>query len=148
MGGAYNTSGLLEQNRALLRAADEDVAIAVSTLRPVVDFIVAAQRDYNSTGSSSVSKLTTNSSSVTAQLGADWLIWDNGARRLSVDASRETVLATRQSLVVIEQNVLLRAVAAYFNVLLQSENVALQRNNLRLLGEELRAAQDRFDVGE
>lgn len=146
--GAYNTSGLLEQNRALLRAADEDVAIAVSTLRPVVDFIVAAQRDYNSTGSSSVSKLTTNSSSVTAQLGADWLIWDNGARRLSVDASRETVLATRQSLVVIEQNVLLRAVAAYFNVLLQSENVALQRNNLRLLGEELRAAQDRFDVGE
>ncbi|MEY8843182.1 transporter, partial [Cribrihabitans sp. XS_ASV171] len=35
--GAYNTSGLLEQNRALLRAADEDVAIAVSALRPIID---------------------------------------------------------------------------------------------------------------
>ena len=148
MVGAYNTSGLLEQNRALLRAADEDVAIAASTLRPVVDFIVAAQRDYSTTGSSSVAGVTTNTTSVTAQLGLDWLIWDNGARRLSLDAARETVLATRQSLVAVEQNILLRAVAAYFNVVLQSENVALQRNNLRLLGEELRAAQDRFDVGE
>ena len=27
---AYNSSGLLEQNRALLRAADEDVAVAAS----------------------------------------------------------------------------------------------------------------------
>jgi hypothetical protein len=36
---AYRNSNLLEQNRAVLRAADEDVAIAVSALRPVVDFI-------------------------------------------------------------------------------------------------------------
>ena len=30
---AYNSSGLLEQNRALLRAADEDVAVAASEMR-------------------------------------------------------------------------------------------------------------------
>ncbi|MFZ9073863.1 MAG: transporter, partial [Paracoccaceae bacterium] len=30
---AYNSSGLLEQNRALLRAADEDVAVAASAMR-------------------------------------------------------------------------------------------------------------------
>ena len=39
--GAYNTSGLLEQNRALLRAADEDVAIALSALRPIINWTVA-----------------------------------------------------------------------------------------------------------
>jgi outer membrane protein len=36
--GAFNHSGLLEQNRALLRAADEDVAIATASLRPILNF--------------------------------------------------------------------------------------------------------------
>ena len=34
---AYENSGLLEQNRALLRVADEDVAIAAAALRPIVN---------------------------------------------------------------------------------------------------------------
>ena len=38
MVSAYNTSGLLEQNRAVLRAADEDVATAASQLAPVVSW--------------------------------------------------------------------------------------------------------------
>ncbi|MDZ4123948.1 MAG: hypothetical protein U1E02_07190, partial [Hydrogenophaga sp.] len=33
---AYRNSNLLDQNRALLRVADEDVAVAVAALRPVV----------------------------------------------------------------------------------------------------------------
>ena len=35
---AYRHSALLDQNRAVLRAADEDVATAMSALRPVVDW--------------------------------------------------------------------------------------------------------------
>src|SRR5690606_19143018 len=35
---AYRNSNLLEQNRAVLRAADEDVASAVSNLRPVLQW--------------------------------------------------------------------------------------------------------------
>ena len=38
MSAAYNNSGLLEQNRALLRAADEDVAQAAAALRPVANW--------------------------------------------------------------------------------------------------------------
>ena len=38
MVSAYNTSGLLEQNRAVLRAADEDVASAASQLAPIVSW--------------------------------------------------------------------------------------------------------------
>src|SRR6056297_2306183 len=40
---AYRNSNLLDQNRALLRAADEDVATQVSALRPTLDFIVGYQ---------------------------------------------------------------------------------------------------------
>ena len=38
MVGAYSTSGLLDQNRAVLRAADEDVATAASSLAPVISW--------------------------------------------------------------------------------------------------------------
>jgi len=146
--GAYNTSGLLEQNRAVLRSADEDVALAVSSLRPVVDFILRASRTFNATGSDLVARTVTNRSGLTAQFSATWLLWDGGETRLSIEEAKERVLATRQQLLGIEQQILLRAAGAYVDVLLQQENVLLRRNNLRLLGEELRAAQDRFDVGE
>ncbi|MFV2038430.1 MAG: transporter, partial [Paracoccaceae bacterium] len=43
---AYRHSGLLEQNRALLRAADEDVAQTIAALRPVLRY--AASSSYSS----------------------------------------------------------------------------------------------------
>lgn len=146
--GAYNSSGLLEQNRALLRAADEDVAIAVSALRPVVDFILRANRSFNATGTDFSPRNVTHRSGLTTQFSATWLLWDNGRTRLSVEESKETVLATRQTLLGIEQQVLFAAASAYVDILLQQETVSVRRNNLRVLREELRAAQDRFDVGE
>jgi outer membrane protein len=150
--GAYNTSGLLEQNRALLRAADEDVAIAVSSLRPIIDWTVRATRRLNESGilvtASSLLETTSQSSKLFAGLTLDFLVYDGGAANLGVQGAKESVLATRQALVDIEQRILLRAVAAYMNVLLQGENVSLRINNVRVLGEELRAAQDRFEVGE
>nr|WP_306456283.1 TolC family outer membrane protein [Falsiruegeria litorea] len=145
--GAYNTSGLLEQNRALLRAADEDVAIAVSALRPIIDFSVRVQRALvNSETNSLVTQ--TRTSTFFSGLEFTQLLYDGGASILAKQAAQETVLATRQTLLEVEQSILLRAVAAYMDVLLQEENVVLRQNNVRVLGEELRASQDRFEVGE
>ncbi len=145
--GAYNTSGLLEQNRALLRAADEDVALAVSALRPIIDWTTRVTRTLSESRTFSFPR-TSQSSTFFTGLTFDLLIYDGGATKFGVEAAKETVLATRQTLVEIEQGILLRAVAAYMNVLLQTENVSLSNNNVRVLGEELRAAQDRFEVGE
>ncbi|WP_233155192.1 TolC family outer membrane protein [Sedimentitalea arenosa] len=145
--GAYNTSGLLEQNRAVLRAADEDVATAVASLRPVVQFVaraIASNSSFNT--SNSFGELAT--SRITTDLEATMTLFDNGVRRITVQAAKELVLATRQSLLSFEQRVLFRAVTAYIDVILQTENVSLRENNVRVLGEELRAAQDRFEVGE
>ena len=146
--GAYETSDLLSQNRALLRAADEDVAIALSALRPVLDFIGTVSRSSTKTESGGVPTVDRTLSSSTLALSASMLLYDNGRSRLNTQAARELVLATRASLLSIEQQVLLRAVTAYMNVLRAQEFVQLRQNNLRLLTEELRAAQDRFDVGE
>ncbi len=146
--GAYQTSDLLTQNRALLRAADEDVAIALSALRPVLDFIATVSRTSTKTESQGVTTFDRTLSSSTFGLNASLLLYDNGRSRLNTQAARELVFAARAALLSIEQDVLLRAVAAYMNVIRAQEFVALQENNLGLLTEELRAAQDRFEVGE
>lgn len=137
---AYRTSGLLDQNRAVLRAADEDVAQAVGALRPVLNYVAETEwRREPFRGETTETAL---------GLTASLLLYDFGRSRLVIDAQKETVLATREALRGIEQQVLLRAVAAFLNVRRQNAFVGLQDNNVRVIGEQLRAARDRFEVGE
>jgi outer membrane protein len=147
---AYRNSNLLDQNRALLRAADEDVAIAVGTLQPVINFAIESSYTV-SPGRSLFGGLTgeqVDSLSTTATLSAEMTLIDFGRTRLAIEAAKETVLATREALVAVEQEVLLAAVTAYVNVRLATEVVDLRQSNVRVITQQLRAAQDRFDVGE
>lgn len=155
LAGAYMHSGLLDQNRALLRAADEDVAIAASSLRPILNWQANATRNFGTSGvSGSTSGVATftevdiASSTANLSLIAQMRLYDAGASRFRTAAAKETVLATRAGLLGIEQQVLLNAVSAFMTVRQASEFVALRKSNLRLLTEELRAAEDRFEVGE
>ncbi|RXV58634.1 transporter [Roseovarius sp. A46] len=145
---AYNNSGLLEQNRALLRAADEDVAQIVSGLRPIIDWSTDISRTFGRTQSSNFPGRSISSNDLTVSLTLDLLLYDFGRTHLRIQAAKETVLATRETLRSIEQQVLLSAVTAYMNVRRNRELVSVRKNNLGLLREELRAAQDRFEVGE
>ncbi|MBN2906347.1 MAG: TolC family outer membrane protein [Rhodobacteraceae bacterium] len=142
---AYKNSHLLEQNRALLRATDEDVAQSVAALRPVISFALSGiYRDGNSKGITGGAYTT----SATADLTASLTLYDGGRNRLAVDASKETVLATRAALIGVEQNVLFSAVRAYMDIFAATQNVSLAESNVRLITQQLRAAEDRFDVGE
>ena len=140
----YENSGLLEQNRALLRAADEDVAQAVAALMPIINWSaqvgvqdpLSAQRQFN------------EEVNATIEISMQLTLYDGGATQLAIESQKELVLATRESLIADEQQVLLRVVQAYMNVRRSYEFVSLRDSNLRLITQELRAAQDRFDVGE
>ncbi len=148
--GAYYHSGLLEQNQALLRAADEDVAAAVAALRPIINWSVGLTNfnvDARTVGTAS-STASRSGTDVSAAINLSWLLWDNSRSQLAVSSAKELVLAARQQLISIEQQVFQRTVSAYFNVRRASEDVTLRQNNLRLITEELRAARDRFEVGE
>ncbi len=147
--GAYTHSGLLEQNRALLRAADEDVASAVSTLKPILQWSSSLTQNFGRLRTAA-SRTSLNNDDLTAavNLAAELVLYDFGTRQFQIEAAKESVLATREALINIEQQVLLRAVQAYMGVLEASEFVALRQNNVRLLTEEQRAATDRFEVGE
>lgn len=141
MVSAYRHSALMEQNRAVLRAADEDVAGAVAELRPVLQWVAShqVQRVEGNHGSIRSSSLA---------LRAEIPLYDWGRSQLAIDSAKEQVLATRQALVGVEQDVLLGATQAFFDVRQATEQVSLQENSVRVIGQERQAAQDRFDVGE
>lgn len=146
---AFNHSGLLEQNRALLRAADEDVAIATAALRPILNYTGTLSRNFARTTNHTSGRLSeNNSTTVTVGIAAELLLYDGGQSRFAIEAAKESVLSARAQLLSIEQSVLLRAIQAYMNVRRSIETVALRQSNVRLITQELRAARDRFEVGE
>lgn len=147
LASAYKTSNLLEQNQAVLRATSEDVAVAIAALRPVVQFVATAANSWNNTYPSASTGWAMSLSADLA-LTAQYTLYDFGRGETNVEVTKETVLATEQSLRSVEQQVLLSAAQAYINVTLQQEMVAMQQSNVRLITQDLRATQDRFDVGE
>ena len=87
---AYTNSNLLAQNRAILRASDEDVGVALSSLRPIVTSKLTTKKsDYSRAVTSS-----TLSSSVS--ISADLLIFDSGNKSSTFLAKKQIALGARQ----------------------------------------------------
>ncbi len=139
---AYKTSNLMAQNQAVLRAADEDVGAAFARLLPVLQF--TAQKSVTNLSTAPTVDINRETQTLTASL----TLYAGGRSRNGLALAREAVMATRAGLMNVEQQVLLAAVSAYVNVGLKAEIVALRESNTRLITQQLRAAQDRFDVGE
>ncbi|MCH8518055.1 MAG: TolC family outer membrane protein [Cyclobacteriaceae bacterium] len=140
LAAAYRNSNLLEQNRALLRAADEDVALSVASMRPVLNFVTDAQSRFQSGGNDSIT--------LSFNLAAEVTLIDFGRGQLAKEAAKAQVLATRQALIEVEQQVLLNTIAAFMDVRTASETVALRRANVRVISQELEAARQRFELSE
>lgn len=135
---AYRNSHLLDQNRALLRATDEDLMQAQSRLLPVINFI--SRFIANSDGAPDYR--------LSFGVSLDFPLIDFGRGRLGVDLAREQILSARAGLVVVEQRVLLNAVNAYLNLHSAIETLALRRNNVAVIEQQLRAARARFELGD
>jgi outer membrane protein len=148
LASAYRTNPDINVARARTRIADEALPIAKSALRPIVS------------GSGTIRRTTVDAfSSSAGKSGADTTDGSVGLRvtqnlfrgyrtrnaRLEADAG---IAASRQSLASIVQNVLFDAAQAYMNVLSDQALLKLQRESVQFLGEQLKADQDRFEVGE
>ncbi|MEM6610203.1 MAG: TolC family outer membrane protein [Pseudomonadota bacterium] len=137
LSAAYRNSDLLDQNRFLLRLSDENVAQQIAGLRPIISF--TASTTYTTP---------TDLYTTSLNLVADLLVYDNGGSQLLIASAREQVESAREGLVSLEQQVLLDAVTAYINVWQDIQVVQVREANVRVVTEQLRAAQDRFEVGE
>ncbi len=140
---AYANNPTLNAARAQLRSADEGVPQALSGWRPTITASASGGR----TVSGSTSDLSyRNNASISLTVSQNLF---QGFRTINSTRQAEAVVrAQRESLNSTEQDTLLSAASAYVDVIRDTALVSLQRSDLAFLQEQVRAARDRFDVGE
>lgn len=141
---AYSNNPTLNAARALTRSIHENVAIARGGYRPQVS--ATAESGLRSVNSSPGASSSGIESTLALSVQQDLF---NGFQ--TTNATKEadaSVRAQHESLRSTEQTVLLDAVTAFADVIQNIEILRLNRNNLKFLDEQVRASQDRFEVGE
>jgi outer membrane protein len=140
---AYANNPTLNAARAQLRGVDENVPQALTGWRPVVSAGASAGRIR--TGADRFVDYRNNAS---LSLTISQTLF-RGFRTINSTRQAEAVVrAQRESLSSTEQDTLLDAATAYVDVIQDTALVSLQRSDLAFLQEQVRAARDRFDVGE
>ncbi len=81
-------------------------------------------------------------------LGFSQPLYTGGQVENATEAAETRISEQEAFLIVTEQQILLDVVTAFSDVRLGKELVSISRNNVRVLTEQLRAARERFEVGE
>lgn len=136
---AYTNNASLNAARAGVRVTDEGVAIAKSGWRPAI----GASGSLTYTKNSGV-EIRTGSFGVQIQQS----IFDGFQTLNSVRSAESRVRASNESLRNSEQDILFNAAAAYVDVLRDRQIANFRERNLAFLGEQVRAANSRLEVGE
>lgn len=152
---AYSTNPTLNAERAGLRAIDEEMPQARSNFLPSVSGDIRS--GYRTTNP----KIKGGGSGGSGGFNAggphhpkSWSLTINqtlfrGLRTINAIRKAEAEIKSgRESLRSVEQTVLLDAVTAYMDVVRDQAIVRLREGNVRVLAEQLKAAKDRFEVGE
>jgi outer membrane protein len=151
MSKAYELNSTLNSSRAGVRITDENVAIAESGLRPTINGsanvgYLSQSKTKLSTGGfiSPGSRLSTGSFGITL----DQTLFDGFQTLNNVRVAEAKVEASNEDLHSAEQNTLYSTVSAYTDVVANRQIFTLRRKNVVFLNEQLRAAEDRFRVGD
>lgn len=170
---AYGANPTLNSQRAQVRSIDEQVPQALSGYRPTITATadIGAQRtraklDQQSGGAAAAlpppldvlnpllqglgSSSNPNGTVYPRGVGisAQQTLFDGFRTKNQVRTAESNILAARENLRNSEQNVLFDAAQAYMDVLRDYAILDVRRNNVDVIREELRAARERFQVGE
>ena len=140
---AYHNSPQLAASQAELRAVDTTVAEAQSGWRPTVALGGDAGVGVTRFQGNSV-----NSHPYDATASIAQPIFRGGRTIAATGVAKNNVFAQRAVLLDTEQTVLLNAAASYLDVIRDMAVLELNRNNQSVLQSQLKASNNRFQVGE
>ena len=148
LASAYSGNPTLRAERARQRATDEQTPQALSGWRPTVDAgaeagIAKTDTDPNPTGTQSGTTYPADFSITLTEPVFRGFKTVKGVKR-----AEATVEAGRQNLLAVEQQTLFDTVQAYMNVIRDRRILMLRQRNVTVLREQLRASNERFNVGE
>ena len=133
----YNNNFLIAQQREKILKYNESVTQQLSVKKPDLSANLSQNLD-ESNGKYN------NSANITIEQ----LLYDGGQSSNLVDAAKYTVFAERELLIKAEQDNLLKAITVYMDLRQAQANLELAENNIKVIEEQLRAANNRFEVGE
>jgi outer membrane protein len=139
LASAYANNPTLNAQRASLRATDEGVPQALSGYRPSIS------------AGASIGATTSNNRTFYPRgvsLTIEQPLFLGHRTTNGVKIAETAVLAGREVLRNAEQSTLLQAAQAFMNLVQAQAILNLTRENLDFLGEQVRAANDRLNVGE
>ncbi len=157
---AYDNNATLQEQRATLRATDENVPTALAGWRPTVTVNGTAGRvSANTVENTSILDPTgqAQNTNVTipddrnetvAQVSVTQQIYNGGKVIDQTRQAKNGVYAARAQLLVTEQTVFLNVVNAYVTVIEDGQILALDQNDEAVLQRQLEATKDQFNVGE
>jgi len=139
---AYGTNPNLGAQRAALMQAEEGYFQARSARLPSLSANASVGETFDTWNGGA------DSDNASYGLTLNQSLYRGGRTSGAIDASLARIEASRQQLRSAEQGVLLEAIGAHMNVVRDQQVVAIRSNNVEVLAEQLRAARDRFEVGE
>ncbi|MBL8590818.1 MAG: TolC family outer membrane protein [Methylobacteriaceae bacterium] len=147
---AYVGNPDLNQQRASVRATDENVPRQMSGWRPRVTATADAGALRTETDHFPNASQNGGVSSYPRGFGVSVQqnLWNGNRTVNGVRQAESGVLAARETLRNTEQTVLQNAVTSYMNVLRDTAILNLRRNNIEVLEQQVRQTRDRFNVGE
>ncbi|WP_024880441.1 TolC family outer membrane protein [Methylosinus sp. LW3] len=155
---AYRGNPDMNQQRANVRAKDEDAPKAAAGMRPKASISASAGPQNSNI------KIPAGRSQLTGQrtymydeyvgyprgatLSLSQTLYDGGRTGNSVRQAESGVYAAREGMRLTEQATLQNGATAYMNVLRDTAVLDLRKNNVAVLEQQLERTRDRFAVGE
>lgn len=140
---AWETNPSLAAQRARLRQTEEGYVQARAARLPSVSASADISEQERWGGAFNI-----NNGDIGYGVNINQPLYRGGRIDGSIDAAFARIQAGRETLRAAEQGVLIDAVAAHVEVVRDRQIVSIRSNNVDVLAEQLRAARDRFEVGE
>src|SRR4051794_5030196 len=151
LGSAYNGNPTLRAERARQRSTDELTPQALSGWRPTVTAQASAgPTNIRNNGVGGPDGRFSNKTTIPGQLEIvlSRPIFSGFQTKYAVKSAEANVEAGRQNLLAVEQNILFQGTQAYMGVIRDRQILKLRQQNVGILREQLKATQERFNVGE
>jgi outer membrane protein len=150
LASAYRSNPEINSARAQTRAADENVPLARANLRPIVSAFTSATGTIRRLSPEPGPFAAADLESLDAAVGLEiqQSLFRGFRTRNAIRQAEAGVLASRELLRNTVQNVLFDAAQAYMNVIRDTAILDIRRRNVLFLEEQVRAADERFNVGE
>jgi outer membrane protein len=145
---AYQSNPRILAARDLLRATDEQVAQAISLLRPTATATFTGGLATGRTVVNNVGSTGTRTQPASMSLTLTQPLWRGGREYAEIRRAEAVIRGQRARLHATEQDVFFEVVTAYMNVVRDEAIVRLRTNNVGVLQRQLQAVRDRFNVGE